>query len=84
MISGIKLKSLVGKNGKIEIQSTDFPEGTEVEIIILVDSEAQDETDYLLSNPANRDHLLNSLERSHNPDNLVVMTSDEWNEKDSL
>jgi antitoxin YefM len=81
MISGIKQQSTVGKNGKIEIPSTDLPEGTIVEVIVLVESPTVDETDYLLSTPANKDHLLQSLENTKNPENLVVITPDEWNEK---
>jgi antitoxin YefM len=81
MISGIKQQSTVGKNGKIEIPSTDLPEGTLVEVIVLVESPIIDETDYLLSTPANKDHLLQSLESIQNPNNLIVITPDEWNEK---
>jgi antitoxin YefM len=81
MISGIKQQSTVGKNGKIEIPSTDLPEGTLVEVIVLVESPTIDETDYLLSTPANKDRLLQSIENIKNPDNLIVITPDEWNEK---
>ncbi len=81
MISGIKQQSTVGKNGKIEIPSTDLPEGTIVEVIVLVESPPIDETDYLLSKPANKAHLLQSLENINNPDNLIVISSDEWHEK---
>jgi antitoxin YefM len=81
MITGIKQQSTVGKNGKIEIPSTDLPEGTLVEIIVLVESSTIDETDYLLSTPANKDRLLQSIENIKNPDNLIVITPDEWNEK---
>jgi antitoxin YefM len=81
MISGIKQQSIVGKNGKIEIPSIDLPEGTIVEVIILVESPTIDETDYLLSTPANKDHLLQSLESIKNSNNLIVITPNEWNEK---
>jgi antitoxin YefM len=81
MISGIKQQSTVGKNGKIEIPSTDLPEGTLVEVIVLVEFPAIDETDYLLSTPANKDRLLQSIENIKNPENLIVITPDEWNEK---
>jgi antitoxin YefM len=81
MISGIKQQSTVGKNGKIEIPSTDLPEGTIVEVIVLVESPTIDETDYLLSTPANKDRLLQSLENINHPENLIVITPDEWHEK---
>jgi antitoxin YefM len=81
MISGIKQQSTVGKNGKIEILSTDLPEGTLVEVIVLVESQTIDETDYLLSTPANKDHLIQALESVEDSDNLIVITPNEWNEK---
>lgn len=81
MISGIKQKTVVGKNGKIEIQSSDLPEGTSVEVIILVVPQEEDETEYLLSTPANRDHLLQALESVNDSENLVVISPSEWNEK---
>jgi antitoxin YefM len=81
MISGIKQQSTVGKNGKIEIPSTDLPEGTLVEVIVLVESPSRDETDYLLSTPANKVRLTEALENVKNPDNLIVITPSEWNEK---
>lgn len=37
MISGIKQRGVVGKNGTIEIQAPELPEGTVVEIIVLVE-----------------------------------------------
>ncbi|HEY9828444.1 MAG TPA: hypothetical protein V6D19_23645 [Stenomitos sp.] len=81
MISPIKQHGIVGKNGIIEIQTTDLPEGTSVEVIIVVEPEATDETDYLLSTNANREHLLQALENASNPDKLIVITPDEWHEK---
>ncbi|GCL38419.1 MAG: hypothetical protein VKN72_08495 [Nostocales cyanobacterium 94392] len=35
MITGIKQKATVGKNGKIELPTTELPEGTIVEVIVL-------------------------------------------------
>lgn len=81
MINGIKQRSVVGKDGKIEILSSELPEGTRVEIIVLVESPALDETDYLLSNPANRQQLLQAIESAKNVDNLVVISAEEWHEK---
>jgi antitoxin YefM len=72
MISGIKQQSTVGKNGKIEISLTELLEGTLVEVIVLGEPPTVDETDYLLSTLANKEHLLHSLENINNSENLVV------------
>ncbi len=46
----------------------------EIEIIV---SDDIDETDYLLSTPANREHLLRAIEKVNNHTNLVQMPSDD-------
>jgi len=46
----------------------------EIEIIV---SDDVDETDYLMSTPANRDHLLRAIENINNHKNLVEMSSDD-------
>jgi antitoxin YefM len=46
----------------------------EIEIII---SDDVDETDYLMSTPANRDHLLRAIENINNHTNLVQISSDD-------
>jgi antitoxin YefM len=81
MVSAIKQKAIVGESGKIEIHS-DLPPGTNVEIVVLV--EEQDETDYLMSTPANRQHLLEALSNIECRDNLVTFTVEEWNAKYSV
>jgi antitoxin YefM len=83
MINGIKQHGVVGKNGRIEIES-ELPEGTAVEIIVLVESapsSISDETNYLLSTEANRQQLLEAIESANAPENLVVISPEEWNEK---
>ncbi|BAY37079.1 hypothetical protein NIES2111_14130 [Nostoc sp. NIES-2111] len=56
MLNGIKQKAILGKDGKIELSATEIPEGTVVEVIVLVDSSIQeeDETAYLLKSEANK------------------------------
>ncbi len=81
MIDGIKQRGVVGKGGKIEILSSELPEGTPVKIIVLVESFALDETDYLLANPANHQQLLQSIESAKNPDTLVMISAEDWHEK---
>ena len=94
MLSGIKQRGVVRKNGKIEIQTSELAEGTVVEVIILVEQstaeqsenldQQQDTTDYLLSNAANRQHLISSLQQLENQENLINFTAEEWNEEHNL
>ncbi len=91
MLSGIKQRGVVGKNGKIEIQTSELPEGTFVEIIVLIEQDAiesntsqnipQDTTEYLLSTEANRCHLMSAIEHVETKNNLVSFTPEEWNEE---
>jgi antitoxin YefM len=81
MIDAIKHQSIVGKGGRIEIASSQLPEGTRVEVIVLVESAEQDETDYLLSSTANRTQLLRAIDQANDPANRVVISSKEWHEK---
>ena len=94
MLSGIKQRGVVGKDGKIEIQTSELAEGTVVEVIVLVDpnpddqpdtlEQQQDTTDYLLSNKANRRHLLASLQQLEQQENLISFTPEEWNEEHNI
>lgn len=83
-MKAVKQKGIVGKQGKIEVYSTELDEGTEVEIIILIPSPEIDTTDYLLSTEANRQELLEAMERVEKRENLVSISSEEWNEKYSF
>jgi antitoxin YefM len=51
-----------------------------VEIIVLVESLEQDETEYLLSSTANRTHLLKAIDQANDPANRVVISPEEWHE----
>ena len=84
MIKAVKQKGIVGKQGKIEVQSSELLEGTEVEIIILIPSSQTDTTEYLLSTEANRQELLSAMERVEKQENLVSISSEEWHEKYSF
>ena len=81
MIKAIKTQGTVGKQGKIEINSTELEEGTDVEILILVSTSETDTTDYLFSTEANHRELLEALERVEKKENLVTINPEEWNEK---
>jgi antitoxin YefM len=62
MLNEIKQKAVVS-NGKVELSVPELSEGTEVEIILLVESDLEeDETTYLLKSKANKKHLLQALE----------------------
>jgi len=67
MITGIRQKTIVGEGGKIEFLSPELPSGMLVEVIVLVEPEKQDATDYLLSTEANRNHLLQALQNLDDP-----------------
>ncbi len=84
MIKAVKQKGIIGKTGKLEIQTEDIPEGTEVEVIILVDSSETDATEYLLSTEANKRKLLEAIDRVENNEDLVIINSEEWHEKYSI
>ncbi|MEH2318168.1 hypothetical protein [Nostoc sp.] len=63
MLSGIKQKTIVGKDGKIELSATELPEGTVVEVIVLVETPTEEnETTYLLKSETNKKHLFKALE----------------------
>ncbi|MGL4499132.1 MAG: hypothetical protein ACRCU2_08720 [Planktothrix sp.] len=91
MLSGIKQQVVVGKDGKIEIQTSELAEGMVVEVIVLVKQDVletntnlsiqQDETEYLLSTQANRYHLMTAIQNIETKTNLVTFTTEEWNEK---
>ena len=62
---------------------SELPEGTVVEIILLVDSTVEeDETAYLLKSEANRKHLIQAMENVKQG-KLIYVDLDEY-EKNSL
>jgi len=79
MVTEIKQMVTVGKNGKIELYTPELLEGTQVEIILLVNGE--DETDYLLSNSVNRKRLLDAVSNVEKGEGLVTISAEEWHEK---
>lgn len=91
MLSGIKQQVVVGKDGKIEIQTSELIEGTVVDVIVLVEPEevkpnanqspSQDATEYLLSTEANRSRLMSPIQDVEAKTNLVSFTPEKWNEE---
>ena len=82
MVTAIKQVGTVGKDGKIELYAPELMEGTKVEVILLV--EAQDETEYLLSNAANAKRLLDAIANVEKGEGLVTFSAEEWHEKYSI
>jgi antitoxin YefM len=84
MLNGIKQKAVVGKNGRVELPTTELQEGTIVEVIILVEQVkpvkqivCEDETTYLLSSEANKNRLLNAIENVEKG-NITYVDVDEY------
>ena len=71
MITGIKQKAIVGHNGKIEIATSELPEGAIVEILIFMD--APDDS------PIAHPKLLEAISRIEARQDLVTFTPEEWN-----
>jgi len=78
MLTGIREKTVVKENGTVEIYAPDLPVGTEVEVIVLVEEEEMDTTEYLLSTEANRQHLEEALEQLNHPENFIRFDMDEF------
>jgi len=78
MLSGIKQKAIVGKDGKIELSTTELAEGTVVEVIVLVEPQTEeDDTTYLMKSEANKKHLLKAMENV-DKGNLIYVDLDEY------
>jgi antitoxin YefM len=75
MITAIKERATVKENGTVEISALDLPVGTAVEVIVLVEEEEMDTTEYLLSTEANREHLMKALEEMNHPENFIRFDS---------
>jgi Cu2+-containing amine oxidase len=75
-MTAIKQTATVGQGGKIELQSMAFHEGATVEVIVLIEPVEQDTTAYLLSNPFNRERLLNSIANAEKHINLTYIDLD--------
>ncbi len=73
MITGIREKTIVKEGGKVEISSTDLPIGMEVEVIVLVEEEEPDTTEYLLSTEANRRHLERAMRDAEDPEKRIYI-----------
>jgi antitoxin YefM len=77
MIGSIRQRTIVHEGGRVEIQSSELPIGARVEVIVLIEPEGLDTTEYLLSSEANRRHLEQALKDAEDPANYTVITPDE-------
>ncbi|HLA95815.1 MAG TPA: hypothetical protein VK612_08845 [Pyrinomonadaceae bacterium] len=69
MITAIREHTVI-LNGAIQLPEMDYPDGTEVEVIVLVGDEI-DATDYLLSTEANRKYMEEALEELKHPEKFI-------------
>jgi len=78
MITGVRQKTVVKENGRIEICSPELPGGAIVEVIVLVEPESKEleTTEYLLSTEANRNHLVQALRELQDPSGYVYVNPD--------
>jgi antitoxin YefM len=78
MLTEIKQKAIVNKERKLELSIPNLPEGTKVEIIVLVESNInEDETTYLLKSNANKKHLLQAI-KNVEKGNLIYVDIDKY------
>jgi antitoxin YefM len=76
MIVGVRQKTVVGKGGKVEFSSPALPPGALVDVIVLIEPEEQDETEYLLSTEANRSHLLQAVRELDDSSTYIYVDPD--------
>lgn len=80
LVTGIREKTVVRPGGRIEISSDELAEGTEVEVVVLIEK-GMDETEYLLSTDANRERMYEALEELKQPENFVPFNPDDYEER---
>jgi antitoxin YefM len=77
MVTAVRQRAIVGEGGKVEIISSDLPAGALVDVIVVVESDAKDTTEYLLSNAANRRHLLKAIKDMDDRQKYVHVDADD-------
>jgi len=77
MLHGIRQRAVVDDQGRITISAPELPEGTSVEVIVLVEPQEDDETSYLMADEENRAHLLRALHDLENPEKYTYVDPDE-------
>ncbi|MGH9947595.1 MAG: hypothetical protein ACRD6X_10365 [Pyrinomonadaceae bacterium] len=76
-LTTIRERVTVSNGGRVEIPPTFLEDGTEVEVLILVEEEI-DETEYLLSTPENRKRMYEALEELKHPENFIPLNAAEY------
>lgn len=79
-LTTIRERVTVKNGGRVEIPPTYLEDGTEVEVLILVEGE-MDETEYLLSTPENRRRMEEGLEELKHPENFIPLDLDEYEKR---
>lgn len=73
MLTEIREKTVVNKDGMVQIRALDLPIGTKVEVVVTVDIEEMDTTEYLLSTEANRKHLERAMQDAEDPKKRIYV-----------
>jgi len=73
MPTEIREKTVVNKDGMVQIRALDLPIGTKVEVVVTVDIEEMDTTEYLLSTEANRKHLERAMQDAKDPEKRIYV-----------
>lgn len=82
MITEIRERIVVLPGGRIEIPSSPFDEGLEVDVVVRRNESVRemDETEYLLSTEANRERMYRMLEELKHPENFIPLNMDDYAE----
>lgn len=83
MITEIRERITVLPNGRIEIPTSPFDEGIEVDVVVRRNNavDEMDETDYLLSTEANRERMEEALEELKHPENFIPLNMEEYEKR---
>ncbi len=73
MLTEIREKTVVNKDGMVQIRALDLPTGTKVEVVVTVDIEEMDTTEYLLSTEANGKHLERAMQDAEDPEKRICV-----------
>jgi len=83
MITEIRERIIVRPGGRIEIPTSPFDEGIEVDVVVRRNEAVPelDATDYLLSTEANRERMEEALEELQHPENFIPLDMEEYEKR---